>query len=49
MKDDLIGSLKALFKRDGISDDKKEKILIIFLLGVFLLLIAAPVSDYGTK
>ena len=39
---------KGLFKLlrlDKIDDEKKEKLVIMFLSGVFLLLIAAPVSD----
>lgn len=35
----------CMIKDMKLGDDKKEKILIFFLLGVFFLLIATPVSD----
>ena len=38
-----------LFEKKGIDGEKREKILIGFLLGVFLLLIATPVSDLTKK
>ena len=39
----------SVFKLDTISQDKKEKIVIIFLLGVFFLLMASPVSSISQK
>ena len=44
-----INEISGLFDKKGIDREKKEKILIFFLLGVFFLLIATPVSKYSDK
>lgn len=38
-----------MIKDVKISEDKREKVLICFLLGIFLLLIATPVSTFSGK
>lgn len=47
--DSLNNRLKDYMKLNNISQEKKEKILIIFLLGVFFLLVASPVSHISGK
>lgn len=42
-------SIRTILKLDKIDKEKREKILIYFLLGVFLLIVAAPVSDMSGK
>ena len=39
----------VFFKNFKLSQEKKEKVAILFLVGVFFLLIATPVSDYSKK
>ena len=47
MNDQNGGKLNLLLAKIKLDQEKKEKIVIGFLLGVFLLLIASPVSDYS--
>lgn len=44
-----MGKLNEVIKRFKISQEKKEKAVIVFLLGVFFLLIATPVSTFSDK
>lgn len=39
----------GIFKNLKLSQEKKEKVIILFLLGVFFLLIATPVSSFSSK
>lgn len=39
----------VFFKNFKLSQEKKEKVAILFLVGVFFLLIATPVSDFSKK
>ena len=41
--------LNEMIKRFKLSQEKKEKAVILFLLGVFFLLIATPVSTFSDK
>ena len=43
MNEDKENIFATFFKKGSFDKDKKEKILIGFLLGVFFLLVAAPV------
>ena len=49
MNEDKENIFATFFKKGSFDKDKKEKILIGFLLGVFFLLVAAPVSDFTGK
>ncbi len=49
MNKEKISKISEFIKKTGVDEEKREKILIFFLLGVFLLLIATPVSDYSKK
>lgn len=44
-KDSNVQGILTMFKDMKLGDDKKEKILIVFLLGVFFLLVATPVGS----
>lgn len=41
--------LNEMFQHFKLSQEKKEKVAIIFLLGVFFLLVATPVSSFSDK
>lgn len=49
MKGDKKDQLMDYIKKIGLNSEAKEKILIVFLLGVFFLLIATPVSNFSDK
>lgn len=49
MFNEKIKTLGELFDKKGINEEKRQRILIFFLLGIFLLLIATPVSDFSKR
>lgn len=49
MNDEKEGSIFSFIKMDSLTKEKKEKILIFFLVGVFCLLAATPVSNITNK